>query len=146
MPAYSFQQQFIPAIESGLKTHTIRAKRKQRPRPLQPFYGFYAMRTKQCRRLFTSTITKVGDLVLTASGRKFAGFNAVVDGLHQFGIYPQIEIDGIRLADDEMEALAIRDGFKSLFHMSGFWDLNKTFNGDLIHWKPVFGIAAGAEA
>ena len=139
MPAYSFQAQFIPAIESGLKTHTIRGERRFRPRAGQPCFGYYAMRTKQCRKLFESTITRVGDIVLTDSGRRFKGFDEAVNGEYLFGIYPQIEIDGTRLADDEMEALAVRDGFTSLHHMSGFWDLNHTFRGNIIHWKPFVG-------
>jgi len=137
MPAYSFQTQFVPAIESGLKTHTIRAKRKARPRAGQPFYAYHAMRTKQCRKLLESSITRVGDIWIVDSGRRFKGFDEAVNGRHLFGIYPQIEIDGERLADDEMEQLAINDGFLSLWHMSGFWDLNTRFNGDMIHWRPV---------
>lgn len=136
MPAYSFKERFIPAIESGLKTHTIRGKRKACPKPGQTFYGYYAMRTKQCRKLFDSPITRVGDIWIVDSGRKFKGFAEATDGRHLFGIYPQIEIDGVKLADDEMEQLAQRDGFESLWDMSGFWDLNTRFNGDMIHWKP----------
>ena len=145
MPAYSFQKQFVPKVESGEKTHTIRGKRKARPRPGQRFYGYYGMRTKQCRKLIESVITKVGDIWIVDSGRKFAGFSEVVNGQHLFGIYPQIEIDGCKLADDEMETLAIRDGFAGLWDMSGFWDLNQRFNGDIIHWRPPQQLTDGSD-
>jgi hypothetical protein len=69
MPAYSFQKQFVPRIESGDKTHTIRGKRKNRPRPGQTFYGYYAMRTKQCRKLIQSVITRVQDIVIEQGER-----------------------------------------------------------------------------
>lgn len=85
-----------------------------------------------------SRIPRVGAIVLTNSGRKFKGFDEVVNGMHLFGIYPQIEIDGARLADDEMEALAIREGFTGLHHMSGFWNLNETFQGHIILWSCLY--------
>lgn len=137
MPAYSFQKQFVPFVESGEKTHTIRGKRKARPKPGQPFYAYYAMRTKQCRKLLESTITKVEDIWIVDSGRRFNGWDGIVECMHHLGPYPQIEIEGTKLADDEMESLAKRDGFPSLFEMSRFWDLSQRFNGDPIHWKPV---------
>ncbi len=131
MPAYSFKLRFVPKIVSGEKTHTIRSKRKQRPQPGQCFHGYYAMRTKQCRKLIESDITKVGDIWIVDSGHRFHGLmNGVMDG-----IFPQIEIDGTKLAHDEMEALAVRDGFESLQDMASFWDLSKNFHGDIIHWR-----------
>ena len=119
MPAYSFQKQFVPAVESGDKTHTIRAKRKHRPKPGQPFYGYYAQRTKQCRKLIQSTITRVQDIVLSLNGEGDA----------------ECFVDGEQLALDECEALAKRDGFESWERMASFWSGRYPFDGDLIHWK-----------
>lgn len=136
MPAYSFQKQFVPLVESGDKTHTIRGKRKHRPKPGQTFYGYYAMRTKQCRKLIESTITRVHDIVISDGGRRFQDVTPIQDGLRLFGIYPTIAIDGEVLFDDEMEALARRDGFTSLWAMTEFWPAARLpFDGDIIHWK-----------
>ena len=121
MPAYSFQQQFVPFIERGEKTHTIRAKRKNRPKPGQPFYGYYAQRTKHCRKIVESTITRVQDIYLCVDNEGIA--HAV--------------IDDTELAPDECEQLAKRDGFPSWAAMADFWDGRYPFSGDIIHWKPV---------
>jgi hypothetical protein len=118
MPAYSFQKQFVPPVERGDKTHTIRGKRKYRPKPGQPFYGYYAMRTKQCRKLIESTITRVQDIGII---------------LGPFGM--EITIDGERLSPDEIVALAKRDGFDSAASMEKFWAGRYPFEGDIIHWR-----------
>jgi hypothetical protein len=124
MPAYSFQKQFVPFIESGEKTHTIRGKRKGRPKPGQPFYGYYGMRTKQCRKILDGVITRVQDITIQ---------RVAVTGSE----YALIAIDGEMLTPDEMEALARRDGFADLRAMMEFWpDERLPFYGDIIHWKP----------
>jgi hypothetical protein len=132
MPAYSFQKQFVDPVERGDKTHTIRGKRKSLPKAGHRFVGYYAMRTKQCRKLIDSTITRVQDICIETSERicEYRG------GEHYFYAYPRITIDGEILARDEMEALARRDGFPDLFTMMSFWpDEKRPFDGDLIHWK-----------
>lgn len=125
MPAYSFQKQFVPFVESGDKTHTIRGKRKNRPQPGQTFYGYYAMRTKQCRKLIHSTITRVQDITI----------ELVQAGPHERNFH-RITVDGEVLAPDEMEVLARRDGFPHLLAMMQFWPSERLpFNGDIIHWS-----------
>lgn len=132
MPAYSFQKQFVPFVESGAKTHTIRGKRKNRPHPGQKFYGYHGMRTKQCRKLIESVITRVQDITIEELERRVE----YRDGAHTFFDYPKITIDGEVLADDEMESLARSDGFADLFAMMQFWPVQvRPFHGDLIHWK-----------
>ena len=121
---------------AGIKTHTIRTKRRNRPRPGQTFYGFCGLRTTQVERLFDSPIIKVDDIVICDSGQVYENWAKIVKGQRQPVPYPQIEIDGTRLADDEMEALAKRDGFASLFAMSQFWDLSQPLRGDIVYWKP----------
>jgi hypothetical protein len=135
MPAFSFQKQFVPLVESGAKTHTIRGKRKNPPKPGEPFYGYYGMRTKQCRKLIQSTITRVQDITIEDSGRRFHEVMPIVRNMRVFGIYPRMTVDGEVLADDEMDTLAFRDGFTSLWDMMGFWDGRLPFKGDLIHWR-----------
>jgi hypothetical protein len=55
--------------------------------------------------------------------------------MNLFGPYPAITIDSNVLSSDEMETLARRDGFTSLFHMMQFWDGRLPFVGHVIHWK-----------
>jgi hypothetical protein len=132
MPAYSFQKQFVGPVERGEKTHTIRGKRKSRPKAGQRFVGYYAMRTKQCRKLLDSTITRVQDIGIEI-GSLYCDYIA---GEHVVLVQPRIAIDGDGLADDEMEALARRDGFSDLRAMMLFWPREVLpFHGDLIHWK-----------
>lgn len=136
MPAYSFQKQFIPFIESGEKTHTIRGKRKNRPRPGQTFYGYFGMRTKACRKLVQATITRVQDIrIRNGPGQFLERIYILENGNRACGRYPVIEVDGEVLADHEMEALARRDGFPNLFEMMRFWDGRLPFEGDIIHWR-----------
>lgn len=135
MPAFSFQKQFVPFIESGEKTHTIRAKRKNRPQPGQPFYGYYAMRTKQCRKLVQSTITRVQDITIEHGKRRLADTDSR-EGMTVYWNPPKITIDGEVLARDEAEQLAVRDGFRDLLDMSDFWPPQRLpFFGDIIHWR-----------
>ena len=122
MPAYSFKERFIPKIESGDKTHTIRGKRKARPLPGQKFVGFYAMRTKHCRKIIESVITQVQDIMIEVNNRR-----------HMY--YLDFRINGNLLAHDEMETLAVRDGFSCLREMMEFWEGRLPFSGDIIHWK-----------
>lgn len=132
MPAYSFQKQFVPFVESGDKTHTIRGKRKARPKPGQAFYGYYAMRTKQCRKLIQSTITKVQDIRIEVASL----YTDYIAGEHLILVHPNIVIDGESLAEDEMESLARKDGFSDLRTMMMFWPRQVLpFSGDIIHWR-----------
>lgn len=136
MPAYSFQKQFVPFIEAGEKTHTIRGKRKNRPRPGQTFYGYYGMRTKQCRKIIQGTITRVQDIRIVDTERNFRDMPEFGrEGRYLFGPFPSITIDDIELSDDEMDALAKRDGFPDLWEMMLFWEGRLPFSGDIIHWK-----------
>lgn len=131
MPAFSFKKQFVPFVESGEKTHTIRAKRKNRPRPGQAFYAYYGMRTKQCRKLLQSTITRVQDIRISDHEMVGGDFTAL-RGL------PLVTVDGIELDRSELEQLAKRDGFRDAAHFWNFWsDGDLPFRGDIIHWKRV---------
>jgi hypothetical protein len=138
MPAYSFKAQFVVPVETGTKNHTIRNKRKARPQPGQRFVGYYGMRTKQCRKLIESVITRVQDIRIEAGERVFDKTVRAVEGMDVWWTIPKITIDGEVLARDEAEALAVRDGFKDLLEMSDFWPPERLpFTGDIIHWKPV---------
>src|SRR5713226_2877004 len=54
MPAYSFQECFIPFLLDGSKDHTVRKERAGRSRHARPgdrIYLYYGMRTKWCRKI-----------------------------------------------------------------------------------------------
>jgi hypothetical protein len=127
MPGFSFRDQFVQRIRRGTKRHTIRAKRKTRPRVGQTFYGLTGIRTANCQRIFQSPITKVEDITIDA-------------GVPELRIW----IEGVELTRDETEQLARRDGFRDAEQMQKFWRSYhgaRPFSGDLIHWdysKAIF--------
>lgn len=51
MPAYSYKERFVPFVLDGSKPHTIRARRKNPPKPGDKLYHYFGMRTKWCRKL-----------------------------------------------------------------------------------------------
>lgn len=145
-----FQAQFVPFVEDGSKTHTIRADKRWK-------VGMRADLYAESRR------RKVFD----AEGRQTAGmrllFRAVVTKVEEIEIWysrgPQVAIDGIALFDSERDLLAWRDGFRhrtlakptdtfsvvspatvGCFDlMMDFWAKThnlaaKPFHGQIIHW------------
>ena len=71
MPAYGFKYRFARKVETGEKLHTIRALRKdgRRPKVGQPMHAYEGMRTKKCRILLLSTISKVEAIRINEDGR-----------------------------------------------------------------------------
>ena len=96
MPAYNFQYRFARKVESGAKTHTIRAPRKDGngPKPGQLFAAYEGMRTKKCRCLLRGEITKVQSVSIQPDG--------------------VIRLDDERLSVEKADALAVDDGFTSV--------------------------------
>ena len=127
MGLYSFKKQFVPYVENGTKTHTIRGKRRHPDRPGSTFYGYYAVRSKHCRKLIEAPITRVEDTVIDPRCR-------------------EIWIAETKLNADECDLFAFRDGFRldvvpcggEFEVMLAFWRKdNKAFtrwNGDTVHW------------
>lgn len=58
MPAYNFQAQFAPLVESGKKTQTIRQTDKN-AKPGDTAFLYTGQRTKACRKLGEGIITEV---------------------------------------------------------------------------------------
>jgi hypothetical protein len=140
MPSYNFQPQFEPDIMADRKLHTIRARRKRRPRAGDTCYLFVGLRTKRCRRLKERRCTRVQDICLTLKLR--IGYSTVF----------LISIDGAQpLKVDEANTFARSDGFHGWQDMARFWirkhKLGKRckkasegcreelWRGDLIHWE-----------
>lgn len=125
MGAYSFKQQFVPLVESGEKTHTIRAYRKHPDRAGSTCHLFYGMRTKHCRKLFSAPCVKV----------------EIIEILVRYD--PSIWIADMELSPEECELFAHRDGFRgdgnlgAFQAMIDFWQENHgstVFQGHVIHW------------
>jgi len=131
MPALSFQQRFVRFVETGSKTHSIRAERKRPFRAGDTCHLYTAMRTKQCRLLGRAPCVKVEEIRLWRAG---------------------LWINGEELSISEKDSLAWRDGFRhpnsagrlELTGVGGCFDLmlrfwakahgDIDFRGQLIHW------------
>lgn len=126
MVAYSFQPQFVPLIERGDKTHTIRALGKKRHARAGEMVQLYTgMRTSRCRLLFES---------------KCLSTSAVL-------IFPDrtVTVDEAALDDAAKTNLAIADGFEGFDQFMEFFgqnfshrdkDENIPFDGILVKWQP----------
>lgn len=115
-----FQKQFRAKILSKFKRHTIRAKRKIRPRVGETCHLYVGLRQKGAELLGRFPCTRVQDVRIhsTVAGRL------------------DVWIDGELLPVDETEGLARHDGFESMASMADFWKGRLPFVGDMIHWDP----------
>lgn len=124
-----FKKRFVPFIEEGSKTHTIRAKLKRGTRRAgQTCHCYTGLRQKGARLLGRWKCVKVESIRIIE----------VVD--------VRVFVNDIELTDDEKNALAWRDGFRTMGpsyafqEMCDYWlKLHPTpgplaFEGDLIHW------------
>ena len=124
MVAYSFRPRFVPPILDGTKDQTIRAPRIRRhARPGEALQLYTGMRTRACR-LIRRTIC-------------LAAMPCRLD----WGGPIRFDVDGERLAPNEMDAFARRDGFADVDDMGRFWkaehpDLD-IFMGMVIRWPPA---------
>jgi hypothetical protein len=139
MVAYGFKSFFAPQIESGFKRQTVRGDRNRHARPGELIQLYQGMRTRSCRKLIPDPpCTGVDRIVIE---RQAVPITA-------------IEINGVRLTDDEIEEFARQDGFApehlkgaagldshlARWNMAMFWSLNHpnpgNFEGVLIRWDP----------
>jgi hypothetical protein len=116
MPAFNFQTQFADDVESETKGQTIRAKRKNRPRPGQMAHCFTGMRTKHCRRLGSWIIYAVIDVKIMEEG---------------------VLLNGAALNASELDAFAQADGFRNWSYLMTWFKKQHglPFSGDLIKWR-----------
>lgn len=128
-----FKRRFVPFVEDGSKTHTIRATRKITPKVGEICHCYVDPRQKTMRLLGRWPCVKVEEIDINWLAT------------HQ-GMTLLIEIDGRELDDDEASVLAYRDGFRergeagALGAMHKYWhELHGhaafPFHGHLIHWK-----------
>lgn len=115
------------------KRQTIRAMRRYPIKKGDRLYHYYALRTKNCRKLGETICKDVQEIQITAKeftiSKKYAGKIITV---------PSIEIltEGITLSTDEANVLARQDGFSDIITMANFWlDTHSLpFKGQLIKW------------
>lgn len=146
-----FKKQFVPYILDGSKTHTIRAPRKNvlsrakhgSPRVGETCHCYTGLRQRGpiIQKLASGTVVRQ-KIPGTLLGRwrcvKVETIEIVVLPdifLAQAG--PVIRIAGEVLSDDEADALAYRDGFRTggFAEMMAFWEGRLPFVGNIIHWK-----------
>ena len=123
MGLYNFQQRFAAKVESGEKTHTIRARRKLPAKVGETLYLYTGLRQPGARKLIEAKCTKVEEVRIEQSPAWSWGNRAVVF------------VGGVLLSTDEKEQLAVRDGFADWADMEKFWDGRLPFLGDMIHWR-----------
>jgi hypothetical protein len=120
----NFQPQFVPYVVEGSKTHTIRAVRKdgRAPRVGETCHCYTGLRRKGPRLLGRWACVKVETIEIC----KAAGWNG-----------PRVFIEGLILDRDELQALAVRDGFRKggFAEMMEFWRGRLPFKGFIIHWR-----------
>ena len=143
MVAYSFQSQFAPPIQLGIrnpfapgaKLQTIRAHRKRHARAEELIQLYTGMRTKSCAKIIPDQICE--DIFnlrfeVTSKGIRDAAF-----GLSE-----------PRFAIDKIDEFAIEDGFVDGDAMAAFWmdsHGDGLFEGVLIKWFPEEHLAARHE-
>lgn len=125
-----FQPRFVPFIEDGSKTHTIRAKRKIAPKVGETCHCYTGLRHKGARLLGRWKCVRVQEVRI------------------MYGVLNQpvmVVIDGVILSGDEANSFFHRDGFRdggggekypSIVQAAELWrGPSLPFRGDLIHWE-----------
>lgn len=124
MALLGFKEQFVEAIRSGEKTHTIRGVRKVPIKVGETLYLYGKVRQRGMYRIVKPvTCTRIQSIWI---GRAHA--HTPVAAIH---------VDDAYLAFDERTKLALADGFASHAAMVMFWLKNNRlpFTGQIIHWK-----------
>lgn len=123
-----FQARFAPLVESGEKTQTIRALRKDGrvPRIGERLYLYTGLRTKYVQKLGEGEVTEVHHLHLARAD--CTGERSHLDGQHLF----RHEVEAIARADGFRDA----DGSPYRELLSWFEDVHGLpFAGTLIRWR-----------
>ncbi len=128
-----FKSIFAPFVADGSKTHTIRAKRKVRPRVGEICHCYTGLRQKGARLLGRFDCIGIDDIRIDLPH----------DGI---AYRVRVLINGQELSEDETRELARRDGFREscdpIYSFGAFWEEvnglccdGPPFVGDLIHWR-----------
>jgi hypothetical protein len=150
MPAYSFQERFVPLITDGSKNHTIRKRRARGfAKKDDTLYLYYGMRTKNCKKLREEICTDVHTIFLGHSNLCIANYRVTDYEAEEFRLWRQLPLNSYELLKAEKDLLAWRDGFRpdgSSFNepwgsfelMLRWWKQTHElpFVGDIIYWQP----------
>lgn len=123
MVAYNFQKQFVPLLLDGSKPQTIRALGKRRhARKGDTVQIYTGQRTKHCQKLFEAECIKSQSVCM------------YIDSEGSFNV----ELNGIPLELNEIEKLAVDDGFEEMDGLIRFFEAAHgfPFEGVLICWDP----------
>lgn len=143
MVAYNFKKYFAPQIADHTKEHTIRGNRRRHAHVGELVQLYFGLRTKHAAKIISDpTCIAVLPIIIESTDLIDAGI-------------AYIEMNGIPLRRDEIEAFAISDGFdparlaghapRALIGASAretmgrFWRANNAgsrFEGVIIRWRP----------
>jgi hypothetical protein len=142
MPAYSFQERFIPFILDGSKDHTVRRERSGRSRHVRPgetIQLYYGMRTKWCRKIGEAICKEIHRILIREEGMFLSSY---------FGDDPALSKLWLPFNKAGCDRFAWRDGFRpeglTFDNPAGAWDLmlrwwrqthELPFQGVVIYWK-----------
>ena len=131
MPALNFHERFVEAVESGRKRQTIRAPWRDGRFPFRPsdrLYLYTGLRTPAARKLGDAKIVRVAKIRIEEQPSIFP--------------YARVIINGERIPDPEIDALAQDDGFRDFDEMMWWWRTNHQlpFEGFIVYWEPLGGI------
>lgn len=122
-----FKSRFVPFVEDGSKTHTIRAYSARRPfEPGDTCHCFANVRIKEMRLIGAWPCLKTEEIEIYS----FDGGNG---GL-------VVVINGVTLDPQETELFFWRDGFRPESGRPSrmaakFWEGRLPFRGQIIHWS-----------
>lgn len=107
----NYKKQFIDAIKIGTKVHTIRGRRKNKPKIGETLHMFSGLRTKN-----SELITKKEKLISTQKV-----WIKIVFRLKPTNWYLKICVDGRVLSSSEIEAFVRFDGFSNIQEFIDFF-------------------------
>ncbi len=152
MPAYSFQQHFVPYVADGSKPHTIRQRRKKGfAKKGDTVYLYSGLRTKWCKKIREEVCTRSVTIIITSTDIYICSFRLsdqqVQEVMDELNSGKNIDWLASPLSKQQRNRLAWRDGFRyeptginsiGNFEMMIRW-WRKThelpFIGDIIYWK-----------
>lgn len=124
-----FKKRFVNPINIGTKDHTVRNRRKNRPKVGEILHMYTALRTKHCELITNKHILQAVQEVDIAVG-KYSSRKA---------FWVSIRVDKKELSAKKMEEFFIRDGFKNHDDFCEYWLDGKDYicmtGLDLFHWS-----------
>lgn len=137
-----FQDQFVPFVEDGSKTHTIRAGERWKVGMRADLYA--RPRQKGMRLIFRAPVVRVQEIEIRVIGPNTWHLDLNRNLPDRVAVY----IDGQVLDEDERNLLAWRDGFRNdpalvkigilrgcFAQMVQFWAANNGLGRNLTEWR-----------